>query len=199
MTSPTRNFRSLEPGQQAPGFTLPAFPDGRISLADYRGQMVLLVFYMGNFIKDPIPDQMRRSTAFNLSALSADTDKFDVLGIQVLAVARESRERHAALSRLLGLRFPLVCDTTGDLGVEYGVLAENRWAASSHWYDLYTTIFLIDRAGFVRLRLQTDFIRSPAPMPPVVARLAAEPSTSFGLTDEVSTSDLRRAAVQLTT
>jgi peroxiredoxin len=95
----TRNFRSLEPGQKAPGFTLPAFPDGRISLADYRGQMVLLVFYMGNFIKDPIPDQMMRTTAFNLSALSADTDKFDALGIQVLAVARESRERHAALSR----------------------------------------------------------------------------------------------------
>jgi thioredoxin-dependent peroxiredoxin len=200
MTSPTRAFRSIEPGQIAPGFTLPAAPGGTVSLADYRGHRVLLVFYMGDFIGDDTnADDIFRTTAINLSALSADIETFAALDICVLAVARESPERHAAVARLLDLRFPLVSDTTGDLGVAYGVLAENRWAGSNYWYDRLTTVFLIDRAGVIRLRLETDFITSTAPASPLVTRLASRPSTSFGPGDEVSTTDLTKAAVALTT
>ncbi|MFZ1061597.1 MAG: hypothetical protein WAP47_20685 [Candidatus Rokuibacteriota bacterium] len=40
----TEPFRTLEPGDPAPGFTLPAANgEGTVSLADYRGRSPLLV------------------------------------------------------------------------------------------------------------------------------------------------------------
>src|SRR5512145_103011 len=44
-TTPSRIGRSgLKPGKQAPGFTLPSVAGGEVSLGDFAGRKVLLVF-----------------------------------------------------------------------------------------------------------------------------------------------------------
>ena len=40
---------ALKPGATAPDFTLPAGPDKKISLRDFRGRTVVLAFYPADF------------------------------------------------------------------------------------------------------------------------------------------------------
>lgn len=128
-----------EVGQPAPAFTLAGSDntdDGRrdYSLADYRGQVVVLVFYPG----DSTPVCTRQ-----LNAYTEDIDSFTSAGAQVLAISPQSVASHDDFScKQGGFGFPLLADTDKAVGEAYGILGPLGFYRRS--------AFVVDDEGMVR-------------------------------------------------
>lgn len=128
-----------EIGEPAPLFTLAGSDgtdDGRrdYSLADYRGQVVVLVFYPG----DSTPVCTRQ-----LNAYTEDIDSFTKVGAQVLALSPQSVASHDEFScKQGGFAFPLLADTDKAVGEAYGILGPLGFYRRS--------VFVIDAEGIVR-------------------------------------------------
>jgi len=104
----------LEAGTQAPEFSLPSTPDQRVSLSDFRGQLVVLAFYPADW--SPVcGDQM----ALYNEMLS----EFQELGAELLGISVDGPWCHAAFSRDRKLHFPLLADfePKGEVARLYGV------------------------------------------------------------------------------
>jgi alkyl hydroperoxide reductase subunit AhpC len=99
---------------EAPNFTLPSTLDREISLSDYRGKYVVLVFYPEDFTpvcSSEIPEFNRR------------LDRFERLNAQVLGVSVQDIESHKKwIEELGGLDFPLLSDVDKDVSKKFGVL-----------------------------------------------------------------------------
>ena len=128
-----------EIGKPAPDFTLAGSDnsdDGRrdYSLAEYRGQVVVLVFYPG----DSTPVCTRQ-----LNAYSEDIDSFTAAGAQVLAVSPQSVQSHDDFAcKQGGFAFPLLADSDKAVGEAYGILGPLGFYRRS--------VFVIDVEGIVR-------------------------------------------------
>ena len=128
-----------EVGRPAPDFTLEGSDNtetGRrsYSLSEYRGQVVVLVFYPG----DNTPVCTRQ-----LNAYTNDIDQFAELGAQVLAISPQSVTSHDEFScKQGGFGFPLLADTDKVVGEAYGILGPLGFYRRS--------VFVIDAEGIVR-------------------------------------------------
>jgi peroxiredoxin Q/BCP len=126
-------------GQPAPTFTLDGSDNtdaGRrlYSLEDYRGQVVVLVFYPG----DSTPVCTRQ-----LNAYTEDIDSFREVGAQVLALSPQSVASHDEFScRQGGFAFPLLADIDKVVGEAYGILGPLGFYRRS--------VFVLDRDGVLR-------------------------------------------------
>jgi peroxiredoxin len=112
----------IKPGTLAPEFSLPSALQGTISLEDYRGRPVLLVF------SDPQCGPCEE-LAPSLVRLAAEHS-----GLQVLMVSRGDVEANRA--KALAFPFPVALQDGWQLSREYGIFAT-------------PVAFLIDEAGFV--------------------------------------------------
>ena len=104
--SESRRFEllpSLQPGEPAPEFTLPAIHrDGTVSLADYREQApLLLALFRGLYC--PF---CRRGIA----QLGMTAEKLEALGVETLAVVATQVERARLYFRYRPTRLPLAAD-----------------------------------------------------------------------------------------
>ena len=130
---------SLEIGSAAPEFSLEGSDntdEGRhiYSLADYRGQVVVLVFYPG----DNTPVCTRQ-----LNAYTDDIERFEEVGARVLAISPQSVVSHDEFScKQGGFAFPLLADTDKVVGERYGILGPLGFYRRS--------IFVIDGEGILR-------------------------------------------------
>jgi peroxiredoxin Q/BCP len=120
-------------GEPAPDFTLPGTGGREYSLADYRGQPVVLVFYPG----DDTPVCTKQ-----LNSYTDDIARFDDLGAQVLAISPQSVESHEAFAAKYGLAFPLLADTAKEVAGRYGTLGPLGFPRRS--------VFVVDAGGTVR-------------------------------------------------
>jgi peroxiredoxin Q/BCP len=128
-----------EVGGPAPDFTLPG-SDGTdagrrdYTLAEYRGQPVVLVFYPG----DSTPVCTRQLTSY-----TEDIESFTAAGAQVLAISPQSVASHDDFScKQGGFAFPLLADTDKAVGEAYGILGPLGFYRRS--------AFVIDAQGIVR-------------------------------------------------
>jgi peroxiredoxin Q/BCP len=116
----------LTVGDAAPDFDLPGtFSPGeteavgsagerRYRLTDYRGQVVVLVFYPGD--NTPVCTSQLRS-------YTDDIDQFSELGAQMLAISPQDMDSHLEFSSEQGgFGFPLLADTDKTVGRAFGVL-----------------------------------------------------------------------------
>jgi peroxiredoxin len=96
----------IEPGSPAPDFTLPDQDGNKISLADYRGRTVVLVFYPADFSR-------------------VCTDQLSVY--QEVLPQLESAFCHKAFREHQGLSIPLLADfhPKGEVAKAYGVWSED--------------------------------------------------------------------------
>ena len=130
---------AAEVGRPAPDFTLAGSDnteEGRrdYSLADYRGQVVVLVFYPG----DNTPVCTRQ-----LNSYTEDIDSFTEAGAQVLAVSPQSVASHDDFAcKQGGFAFPLLADTDKAVGEAYGILGPLGFYRRS--------AFVIDADGVIR-------------------------------------------------
>jgi peroxiredoxin Q/BCP len=130
---------AAEVGGPAPGFALDG-TDGtdegrrRYALEDYRGQVVVLVFYPG----DNTPVCTRQ-----LNAYTDDIERFRDVGALVLAISPQSVASHDEFSgRQGGFAFPLLADPDKAVGEAYGIVGPLGFYRRS--------VFVVDGEGVVR-------------------------------------------------
>jgi peroxiredoxin Q/BCP len=124
---------SVGVGDDAPDFRLPATGGATVSLSDYAGQPVVLVFYPG----DDTPVCTKQLNSYNREMAA-----FDALNAQVLGISAQGIDSHEAFSRKHGLKFPLVADTDKSVAALYGTLGPLGFPRRS--------VFIVDGSGVVR-------------------------------------------------
>ncbi|MDR6952063.1 peroxiredoxin [Ancylobacter sp. 3268] len=126
----------LQPGAQAPAFTLPATPDQQLSLADLKGRPVILAFYPADW--SPVcGDQM----ALYNEVLS----EFHRYGAQLVGISTDGVWCHAAFAAERKLHFPLLADfePKGGVARRYGVYRDHDGTSER-------ALFVIDGDGVIR-------------------------------------------------
>jgi peroxiredoxin Q/BCP len=119
--------------QTAPDFTLPTNTgEGQVSLADYRGQWVVLYFY---------PQDFTPGCTLEARRFQQDLPKYTARNVQILGVSADDVESHAQFCDSEGLKFPLLADTTGAVSKAYGA-----WLGSMSLRHTY----IIDPEGKLR-------------------------------------------------
>jgi peroxiredoxin Q/BCP len=123
--------------KQAPTFTL-ADQDGKThSLADYRGQWVILYFYP----KDDTPGCTTEACSFR--------DEYDYIqenGAVVLGVSKDSVTSHKKFAEKYNLHFPLLSDESLDTIKAYGAWGE-RSMYGRKFMGIIRSTYLIDPEG----------------------------------------------------
>ena len=122
-------------GDRAPDFTLEGVPEGRYSLAEQRGKVVVLAFYPGDFT--PVCTRQLRQ-------YEAQREKLVATGATLWAISTDNLEKHERMAKSYALSFPLLADTGAKVTQAYGVRSLLGSARRS--------VFLIDREGIVRYR-----------------------------------------------
>lgn len=129
---------SVSVGAAAPDFTLAATPDKTISLSDFRGRPVVLVFYPADW--SPVcGDQV---ALYNeMLPVFGDSDA------QILGLSVDGVWCHAAFAASRKLEFPLLADfePKGEIARRYGVYDAKLGVAER-------ALFVIDADGVVRWR-----------------------------------------------
>jgi len=132
----TKDPTALQPGFSAPDFSLPGTTGQQISLRDFRGQPVLLVFYPADW--SPVCGDQ-------LALYNEVLPLFEEHNVQVLAISVDGLWCHKAFAEQRKLRFPLLADfePKGAVARAYGVYdAENGFAQRA--------LFVLDAEGIIR-------------------------------------------------
>jgi thioredoxin-dependent peroxiredoxin len=107
--------QDLQPGDPAPGFTLPADDGSTVSLANLRGRPVVLYFYP----KDDTSGCTSQAQGFTAAA-----EDFRAAGAEVLGVSKDSVKSHAKFRDKYGLQLRLLSDESGEVVERYGAWVE---------------------------------------------------------------------------
>lgn len=127
-----------EVGSTAPAFNLPAYPEGKIKLSQFKGEKnVVLYFYP----RDNTPGCTTEACYFrdNIARIqSADT--------VVLGISTDDVKSHEKFATKFELPFPLLADEDHSICEKYGVWVEkNMYGKVSMGVQRAT--FLIDKQG----------------------------------------------------
>lgn len=124
-------------GGKAPAFKGVDQNGNLVSLADYKGQKLIIYFY-------PHDDTPTCTTqACNLR------DNFGLLkknGFQVLGVSEDNVKSHKKFETKYSLPFPLIADEDHSIMEKYGVWKEKTFIGRT-FIGTHRTTFLIDEAG----------------------------------------------------
>ena len=124
---------SISVGDQAPDFRLPATGGRELSLSDFLGRPLVLVFYPG----DDTPVCTKQLNSYN-----DDLAQFEALNAQVVGISAQSVDSHERFAGKHGLQFPLLPDTDKAVAAAYGTLGPLGFPRRS--------VFIIDGEGVVR-------------------------------------------------
>ena len=108
----------IETRQKAPDFTLPDQDGNKISLSDYRGRTVVLVFYPADF---------SRVCTDQLSVYQEVLPQLEEAGAELVGISVDSAFCHKAFREHQGLSIPLLADfhPKGEVAKAYGVWSED--------------------------------------------------------------------------
>lgn len=133
-------------GSPAPQFRMPSTKspdlDQDVSLVDYRGRWLVLVFYPADFTF-VCPTEM---LAFSEAAEQFGAEDASLIGISSDGVHCHEAWQEFILGRL---RFPLAADTALTVCRDYGVLIEEEGVAQR-------ALFIVDPDGIVRYQVIHD-------------------------------------------
>jgi peroxiredoxin len=126
----------IEPGSPAPEFTLPDQDGNKVSLSDYRGRTVVLVFYPADF---------SRVCTDQLSVYQEVLPQLEEAGAQLVGISVDGAFCHKAFQQHQGLSMPLLADfhPKGEVSRAYGAYLED-------WGTPNRSLVLIDEDGIVR-------------------------------------------------
>jgi peroxiredoxin len=103
MTNTTLDGRAtpLPPGTEAPEFALPSTPDQTVSLAEFRGQPVILAFY---------PEDWSPVCSDQLALYQELLPEFQKFNAELLGISVDGVWCHLAFAKDRNLHFPLLAD-----------------------------------------------------------------------------------------
>lgn len=151
---------SIGVGDVAPAFSLPASGGGQVSLADFAGRPVVLVFYPG----DETPVCTKQLNSYN-----NDLGEFEALDAQVLGISAQSVESHDRFSGKHGFKFPLLSDADKAVAGAYGTLGPLGFPRRS--------VFIVDGGGTIRYAHRAIAGLTYRPVSELVDALKALPRT----------------------
>jgi peroxiredoxin len=135
-TSVDRRAGPLRPGTSAPDFELASTPDQTVSLVDFRGRPVILVFYPEDW--SPVcSDQLAL-----YQQLLPEFQKFDAV---LLGISVDGIWSHLAFAKDRNLHFPLLADfePKGEVARAFGVYRDKDGTTER-------ALYVIDGDGIVR-------------------------------------------------
>jgi peroxiredoxin len=127
---------ALKPGIKAPNFSLSTTPDQKVSLNEFRGQPVVLVFYPADW--SPVcSDQLGL-----YNELKPEFSEFEA---QIIGISVDGVWCHLAFSKERKFHFPLLADfePKGAVARQYGVYREKDGESER-------ALFVIDAKGVIR-------------------------------------------------
>jgi peroxiredoxin len=125
----------IEVGQQAPDFSLRNQDGEKVSLSDYRGRKVMLVFYPGDF--SPVCGDQ-------LSIYQEVKPEIEAKGVELVGISVDGFFAHKAFQEKLGIDTTLLSDfePKGEVARAYGSYVEKMGFANR-------TLVLVDEDGVV--------------------------------------------------
>jgi peroxiredoxin len=131
-----RHASPLAPGERAPDFELPATPDQRVMLSEFRGQPVILVFY---------PEDWSPVCSDQLGLYQAVLPEFQKFRAELIAISVDSAWSHLAFARDRNLHFPLLADfePKGEVARAYHVYRDVAGTSER-------ALFVVDADGVIR-------------------------------------------------
>ncbi len=128
----------LPVGMRAPDFTLNDASDKPVSLSQFHGKNVVLVFY---------PLDRSPACSDQLSLYQSELAEFEKYNAQVIGISVDSIYSHGAWAAVRGIPFPLLSDFNpkGEVANRYYVL-RNRNGFTDR------ALFVIDTEGIIRYR-----------------------------------------------
>ena len=133
---------SVEIGQDAPEFELPATSGDKVALSQFKGQPVALVFY---------PFTFTGVCEGELCQIRDNFGPFEQAGVQVLAISCDSKHAQKRWADEQGWNFPVLSDfwPHGEVARAYGVFNEALGCANR-------ATVLIDGDGKVVDRFESE-------------------------------------------
>ena len=127
---------ALKPGSPAPEFTLQCTPDQCVSLSEFRGRPVILVFYPADW--SPVCSDQ-------LALYNEVLPEFTRHNAEILAISVDGVWSHLAYGKDRRLRFPLLSDVEprGGVARKYGVYREHSGVTER-------ALFVVDPQGTIR-------------------------------------------------
>ncbi|WP_392564423.1 redoxin domain-containing protein [Orbus wheelerorum] len=121
---------------KAPDFKLSATPDKQISLSEFIGKKIILVFYPADW--SPVCGD-------ELAIFSSSLKLFEKYNVQILGISVDSKWSHAAFSENRKLKFPLLADfePKGAISIKYEAYSTATGTSKR-------AIYLIDEMGIIR-------------------------------------------------
>ena len=139
---------AVEVGQEAPGFTLKNAANEDVSLADFRGRNVVLVFFPMAF--SPV-------CTTQLTSIGANEAKYVDQDAQVIGISVDHRHALRVFAEHLGLKDTILLadfHPKGAVAQEYGAWFEPAGFAQR-------ATFVIDREGVVRSAVISEIPEIP--------------------------------------
>ena len=137
----------LSPGTKAPDFTLKKAPDQTLSLAELRGQPVVLVFYPADW--SPVCGD-------ELALFNEVLPEFQRYGARVVGISVDGVWCHKAYAKARNLDIPLLADfePKGEVSRKYGAYrAQDGFSERA--------LFVVDGDGMIRWSYLSDVATNP--------------------------------------
>jgi len=126
----------LKAGTPAPDFNLPSTPDQKVSLSEFRGRPVVLVFYPADW--SPVCSDQ-------LALYNELLSEFSQFNAEIIGISVDGIWCHLAFSKDRKLRIPLLADfePKGAVARQYGVYRDQDGESER-------ALFVIDADGIIR-------------------------------------------------
>lgn len=105
----------IEPGASAPDFEVRDHTGKLVRLSDFRGRCVVLWFYP----KADTPGCTAEGCGFR-----DQIQEFDAKDVQLLGISFDTVPDNAAFAKKFNFNFPLLSDTSREVGLAYGAAEE---------------------------------------------------------------------------
>ena len=117
-----RRNKMLQPGANAPEFSVNDHNGNTIQLKDYRGKKIVLWFYP----KADTPGCTMEGQGFR-----DDFKKFEEKGIQIFGVSLDNENDNKAFAEKFSFPYPLLCDINREIALGYQAVKnkEDQYAA----------------------------------------------------------------------
>lgn len=128
--------KPLPIGTKAPDFTLRDANNNEVSLSDFRGSSVLLVFY---------PLDWSPGCSQQLDLYSHELKEFEKRGVKVLGISVDSIYSHGAWAAVRKIEFPLLSDFNpkGEVAMRYKIFRDKDGFSER-------ALYLVDSEGVIR-------------------------------------------------